>query len=57
MAEGKHAESFSLLTSEIDPTKIEFRNLAGAIARVDELEAFMANYRTKLAQKSLSAIN
>jgi hypothetical protein len=57
MAGGKHAESFSLLTSEIDPSKIEFRNLAGAIARVDELEAFMANYRTKLAQKSLSAIN
>ena len=57
MAEGKHAESFKLLTSEIDPSKIEFRKLAGAIARVDELEAFMANYRTKLAQKTLSAIN
>jgi hypothetical protein len=57
MAAGKHAESFSLLTSEIDPSKIEFRKLAGAIARIDELEAFMASYRTKLAQKSLSAIN
>jgi len=57
MAEGKHADSFKLLTAEIDPSKIEFRKLAGAIARIDELEAFMASYRTKLAQKSLSAIN
>ena len=57
MAAGKHAESFKLLTAEIDPSKIEFRKLAGAIARVDELEAFMASYRTKLAQKGLSAIN
>lgn len=57
MAKGKHAESFRLLTAEIDPGKIEFRKLAGAIAQIDELEAFMAKYRTRLAQQSLSAIN
>ncbi len=57
MANGPHADTFRVLTHNIDPTKTEFRQLAGAIADTSQLEAFMASYRSRLAVGGLSAIN
>lgn len=52
------AASFRILTSNIDPRTIRFRQLSGTIATLDTLQTFMERYREKLAQGgSLSAMN
>jgi hypothetical protein len=57
MAKGPHAETFRVLTHNVDQSQTKFRDLAGQIARVADLEAFMASYRDKLKAGGLSAIN
>ena len=57
MAKGPHAETFRVLTHKVDQSQTEFRDLAGQIARVADLEAFMASYRDKLKNGGLSALN
>jgi hypothetical protein len=57
MAESQHADTFRVLTHEVDASKTEFRSLAGAIAGISDLEAFMSSYRARLAKEGLSAIN
>ncbi|MFP6748926.1 MAG: hypothetical protein VCD66_15155 [Alphaproteobacteria bacterium] len=57
MAKGPHAETFRVLTHKVDQSQTKFRDLAGQIARVADLEAFMASYRDKVKNGGLSAIN
>ena len=57
MADSIHAETFRVLTHKIEPSKTDFRKLAGAIASVGDLEAFMSSYRARVAKEGLSAIN
>ena len=57
MAKGPHAETFRVLTHKVDQSQTKFRELAGQIARVADLEAFMASYRDKLKAGGLSALN
>lgn len=57
MAKGPHAETFRVLTHKVDQSQTKFRDLAGQIARVADLEAFMASYRDKLKNGGLSALN
>ncbi|MDA1098916.1 MAG: hypothetical protein O2967_08005 [Proteobacteria bacterium] len=57
MADGPHAETFRVLTHKVDQSQTKFRDLAGQIARVADLEAFMASYRDKLKNGGLSALN
>ena len=53
----KEADAFKVVTSDIDRQGTEFRQLAGAIANVKLLEAFMDGYRDKLQKTKLSSIN
>ena len=57
MAKGPHAETFRVLTHKVNQSQTKFRDLAGQIARVADLEAFMASYRNKVKNGGLSAIN
>ncbi|MBT4565055.1 MAG: hypothetical protein HOC44_18930, partial [Rhodospirillaceae bacterium] len=57
MAKSPHAETFRVLTHKVDQSQTKFRDLAGQIARVADLEAFMASYRNKVKNGGLSAIN
>lgn len=57
MAMGPHAETFRVLTHKVDQAQTKFRDLAGQIARVADLEAFMASYRDKVKTGGLSALN
>lgn len=57
MNKGPHAETFRVLTHKVDQSQTKFRDLAGQIARVADLEAFMASYRNKVKNGGLSAIN
>ncbi|MAG96674.1 MAG: hypothetical protein CMM08_08320 [Rhodospirillaceae bacterium] len=45
-----HAESFEVLTSSIDPTSIEFRKAASAVAQIGTLEAFLERYRESMPE-------
>ena len=51
------ADAFRVVTGKVDRDGTEFRQLAGSIAEVGKLQAFMASYRDKLANGGLSAIN
>lgn len=55
--QGSHAETFRVLTHKVDQSQTKFRDLAGQIVRVADLEAFMASYRNKVKNGGLSAIN
>ncbi len=57
MAKGPHAETFRVLTHKVDQSQTKFRDLAGQIARVADLEAFMASYRDKVENGGLSTLN
>jgi hypothetical protein len=57
MAKGPHAETFRVLTHKVDQSQTKFRDLAGQIARVADLEAFMASYRDKVKNGGLSVID
>lgn len=57
MAAGPMADTFRVLTHHVDPASTEFRNLATEIARVADLESFMAGYRDRLKSGGLSALN
>jgi hypothetical protein len=57
MAKGPHAETFRVLTHKVDQSQTKFRDLAVHLARVADLEAFMASYRDKLKNGGLSALN
>ena len=57
MNKGPHAETFRVLTHKVDQSQTKFCDLAGQIARVADLEAFMASYRNKVKNGGLSAIN
>ncbi len=43
--------------SEVDPSRTSFRKLAGEIAQVNRLEAFMASYREQLRREARANIN
>ncbi len=57
LGEGADADAFRVVTSTVDRRGTEFRQLAGRIAEVSTLQAFMASYRKKLSNGGLSAIN
>jgi hypothetical protein len=57
LASAPEADAFRVLTNKVDKDDTEFRDLASAIAGVNQLEAFMAGYRAKLKNSQLSAIN
>lgn len=56
MAKGPHAETFRVLTHNVDHSQIKFRDLAGQIARVADLEAFMASYRNTVKTAALALL-
>jgi hypothetical protein len=55
MAQGPHAEAFSLLAEDLDPTSVA--TIAQQLAQVDRVQAFMANYRERLRETQLSDLN
>ena len=57
LAKGADADAFRVITGTVERSTTEFRKLAGRIAEVDNLQAFMASYRSKLASGGLSTIN
>ena len=57
MAASPHAKTFLVLTHKVEPSKNEFRKLAGAIAGIGDLEAFMSSYRARVAKDGLATIN
>ncbi len=57
LAPGAEADAFRLITGKVDRGATQFRQLAGKIAEVDNVQAFMASYREKLANGGFSAIN
>jgi len=57
LAGAPEADAFRVLTNRVDKDNTEYRNLATAIAGINQLEALMAGYRAKLKGGQLSAIN
>lgn len=49
--------AFAMITSEVDRKRVPVRELPAAVAEVDIFEAFMAGYRARARNGSLSAIN
>ncbi len=50
IADTPHAETFEVLTSNVDPTSIEFRKAASAVAQIGTLEAFLERYRETMPE-------
>ena len=44
MASTPDSDAFEIVTREVDPSTIEFRKVAAAVAQIDTLESFMARY-------------
>lgn len=57
MDKGPMADTFQVLTHNVDPSTTEFRKLASEIARVADLETFMTSYRNRVKKDGLSALN
>ena len=55
-AEGADLEAFKVITDRVDPSATALRQLAGQIADTEQLEAFLAGYRKRLASKGLRTI-
>ena len=51
------ASAFEIVTDSLQRNASDIRQLTSAIAEVDELEAFMADYRDRLSKGGLEAIN
>ncbi|MEQ8345259.1 MAG: hypothetical protein RLO22_21910 [Sneathiellaceae bacterium] len=51
------ARAFEIVTDSLKRNATDIRQLTAAIAEVDELEAFMADYRDRLSSGGLDAIN
>jgi len=51
------ARAFGIITDSLQRETTDIRQLTAAIAEVDQLEAFMADYRERLASGGLQAIN
>ena len=51
------AHTFQLLSDKIDAKSMAFREVSGAVAQLDTLEAFMAGYREIMREGGLSTIN
>lgn len=51
------ARAFGIITDSLQREATDIRQLTAAIAEVDQLEAFMADYRERLARGGLQAIN
>ena len=50
-------EAFVALTVDVDRKSTDFRSLAGAVANLVSLEAFLTSYKDKLIKGGLSAYN
>ena len=57
MEGGPGEDAFKLIVGRVDPRTTAFRDLANSIATVGTLESFMANYRDRIQNAGLSAIN
>ena len=57
MKGGADRDAFNLISSTVDRKKLSFRELPAAVAQVASFEAFMASYRERVRNQSLSAIN
>ena len=57
MADSPDAHAFELLSKTIDNASTAFRELSGAIAQLDTIDAFLESYRATMADGGLSAIN
>jgi hypothetical protein len=55
MAEGVESDTFALLTGEIDPSSVAFRQLGKKIANLDQVDAFLASYRQRHAPGTQTA--
>jgi hypothetical protein len=55
MAKGPHADTFKLLVG--DGQRLGVETIAGELQKVGVAQDFMANYRERLAQSSLSQLN
>jgi|TARA_B100001971_G_C17925007_1_gene399747 hypothetical protein len=50
IADTPQAETFEVLTSSVDPTSLEFRKAASAVAQIGTLEAFLERYRETMPE-------
>lgn len=57
MKGGADRDAFDLISSVVDRKKLSFQELPAAVAQVASFEAFMASYRERVHNQSLSAIN
>ena len=57
MKGGADRDAFNLISSTVDRKRLSFRELPAAVAQVASFEAFMASYRERVRNQSLSAIN
>ena len=57
MAKDVNGEAFRLITDQVDRRRLTVRQLPAAVAQVASFESFMARYRERLRNASLSALN
>ncbi|MBV9521425.1 MAG: hypothetical protein JO010_01445 [Alphaproteobacteria bacterium] len=57
MDESPFRDAFRVVAGDTAAAKGDIRQLAAKVAQIGELQSFMADYRRKLTDKSLSAIN
>ena len=55
MAQEPHRATFTLLVGDLEPGRI--KTIAEELAQVEQVEAFLANYRKRLQQVNLSQLN
>lgn len=55
MVQGPNRETFTLLVGDLEPGRV--KTIAEELAQVEQVEAFLANYRKRLQQVNLSQIN
>ena len=57
MAETQRSEAFKAITSYVDDSSIDPRDLTSTVADINNYEAFMASLRQRVSRDNLSAIN
>jgi len=55
MAPSKHNNAFRLLADDVDTSG--FRSIAEGLGRIESVQAFMASYRDRIRDGSLSSVN
>ena len=51
------ADAFEIVTRDVDPSTVEFRKVAAAVAQIDTLESFMSRYSGSEGSDQVEAVN